>query len=65
LIDAEVRLELCPKKYQDAHKAYLGAIKNGEKTDKPVVFERSSPVERADEGEQTSETRSRAKGQAA
>ncbi len=41
LIDAEVRAELCPKKYKDAHIAYLEAVKAGKKADKPVVYEQS------------------------
>ncbi len=41
LIDAEVRAELCPKKYKDAHNAYLEAVRAGKKAKKPVVYERS------------------------
>lgn len=41
LIDAEVRAELCPKKYKDAHDAYLEAVRAGKKADKPVVYEQS------------------------
>lgn len=41
LIDAEVRAELCPKKYKDEHNAYLEAVKAGKKADKPVVYEQS------------------------
>lgn len=40
LIDAEVRLALCPKKYKPAHEAYLAAVKNGQVAETPVVFER-------------------------
>jgi hypothetical protein len=39
LIDASVRLELCPKKYLAAHRAYLEAIKSGKAASKPVVYE--------------------------
>lgn len=42
LIDAEVRAELCPKKYKGAHQAYLEAVKNGKTAKKPVVHERLS-----------------------
>ena len=41
LIDAEVRAELCPKKYKDAHDAYLEAVRAGKKAEKPVVYEQS------------------------
>lgn len=44
LIDAEVRLELCPKKYKPTHAAYLAAVKNGQAAEKPVVFERTGQV---------------------
>ncbi|HZS04810.1 MAG TPA: ParB/RepB/Spo0J family partition protein [Blastocatellia bacterium] len=40
LIDAEVRLELCPKKYKATHQAYLTAVKNGRAAEKPLVCER-------------------------
>ena len=40
LIDAEVRAELCPKKYRTAHKEYLATVKNGRAADQPVVYER-------------------------
>jgi hypothetical protein len=39
LIEAEVRLELCPRKYLAAHQAYLEAIKSGKVVSKPVVYE--------------------------
>jgi ParB family chromosome partitioning protein len=39
LIDAEVRAELCPKKYKDTHQAYLEAVKSGKAAKKPVVYE--------------------------
>ena len=41
LIDAEVRAELCPKKYKAAHDAYLAAVRAGKKATKPVVYEQS------------------------
>ena len=41
LIDAEVRAELCPKKYKDAHDAYLEAVRAGKTAEKPVVYEQS------------------------
>lgn len=41
LIDAEVRAELCPKKYKDAHNAYLEAVRAGKTAEKPVVYEQS------------------------
>ncbi|MBS1792091.1 MAG: hypothetical protein JST85_30575 [Acidobacteria bacterium] len=40
-IDAEVRLELCAKRYKEAHKAYLESVRKGEPTPKPVVYEQS------------------------
>jgi hypothetical protein len=39
LIDAELRLELCPKKYLTTHRAYLEAIKSGKAASKPVVYD--------------------------
>jgi hypothetical protein len=39
LIDAQVRVELCAKKYKAAHEAYLDAVTNGEIAKKPVVYE--------------------------
>lgn len=44
LIDAEVRLALCAKKYKPAHEAYLAAVQNGQKAETPVVFERAVQV---------------------
>ena len=38
LIDAQVRLELCAKKYRPAHETYLAAVKNGKKAKKPAVY---------------------------
>ena len=43
LIDAQVRLELAPKKYQAKHRAYLDAIANGKAAKKPIVFEPLHP----------------------
>ena len=40
LIDAEARLELCPKKYKAGHEEYLAAVKAGRGAEKPLVFER-------------------------
>jgi ParB/RepB/Spo0J family partition protein len=39
LVDSEVRLELCPKKYLAAHRAYHDAIKSGKAAGRPVVYE--------------------------
>lgn len=39
LIDAQVRVELCAKKYKAAHEAYLDAVTKGETAKKPVVYE--------------------------
>ncbi len=39
LIDAQVRVELCAKKYKAAHEAYLDAVTRGEAAKKPVVYE--------------------------
>ena len=39
LIDAQVRVELCAKKYKAAHEAYLDAVTKGEAAKKPVVYE--------------------------
>lgn len=44
LIDAEVRAELCAKKYKDAHLAYLAAVSSGETPPKPVVYEEATPA---------------------
>ena len=44
LIDAQVRAELSPKKYQAAHQSYLEAVQNGEAAKKPVVYEQASPA---------------------
>lgn len=44
LVDAEIRLELCPKKYLTAHRAYLEAIKSGKPASKPVVYEQPEEV---------------------
>ena len=39
LIDAQVRVELCAKKYKAAHEAYLDAVTKGKAAKKPVVYE--------------------------
>ncbi|HYE73614.1 MAG TPA: hypothetical protein VEF04_09785, partial [Blastocatellia bacterium] len=39
LIDAQVRLELSPKKYRSKHQAYLNAVRDGRQIQKPVVYE--------------------------
>jgi hypothetical protein len=39
LIDAQVRVELCAKKYKSAHEAYLTKVMSGGKAQKPVVYE--------------------------
>lgn len=43
LIDAQARAELSPKKYKDAHRAYLQAVREGKTAPKPVVYEQSQP----------------------
>lgn len=43
LIDAQVRLELAPKKYQAKHQAYLAALTSGKAAKKPTVFEQLQP----------------------
>src|SRR5262249_45256236 len=50
LIDAEVRAELCPKKYKGTHQAYLEAVKSGKSAKKPVVHERLSKSARTSSG---------------
>ena len=52
LIEAQVRLELAPKKYRVAHEKYLAAIKSGQKAVKPVVHERSAATVPATEAKQ-------------
>jgi len=39
LIDAQVRLELAPKKYRASHQAYLETVARGKAAKKPTVFE--------------------------
>lgn len=39
LIDAQVRFELCAKKYKSAHEAYLTKVMSGGRAKKPVVYE--------------------------
>lgn len=41
LIDAEVRLELCAKRYKEAHQTYLESVQKNEPVPKPVVYEQS------------------------
>lgn len=41
LIDAEVRLALCAKRYKEAHQAYLESVRKNEPAPKPVVYEQS------------------------
>jgi ParB/RepB/Spo0J family partition protein len=43
LIDAQVRAELCAKKYKSAHEAYLQKVMSGGKAKKPVVYETPAP----------------------
>jgi ParB family chromosome partitioning protein len=43
LIDAQVRVELCAKKYKATHQAYLDAVTEGKAAKKPVVFEQQPP----------------------
>lgn len=40
LIDAEARLELCPRKYKAGHEEYLAGVKAGRVAGKPLVYER-------------------------
>lgn len=53
LIDAEVRVELCPKKYRVAHQQYLAAVKAGKVADKPLVYERPTLAASAESSEAT------------
>jgi hypothetical protein len=39
LLDAEVWLELCAKKYKTAHQKYLAAVRGGKEMPRPVVYE--------------------------
>jgi len=41
LIDAEARLELCAKRYKEAHQAYLESVKHGKSLPRPVVYEQT------------------------
>jgi hypothetical protein len=43
LIDAQVRAELCPKKYKAVHNAYLEMVKSGKVAKRPVVYENEQP----------------------
>ena len=57
LIDAQVRLELAPKKYRAKHQAYLDAVANGKAAKKPTVFEQPQPEASAsDETERATAT---------
>lgn len=44
LIDAQVRLDLCPKKYKERHQDYLVMVKQGHQAPKPSICEKSSQV---------------------
>jgi len=44
LIDAQVRLERCPKKYQERHQDYLTLVKMGQPASKPWVCEQAPPA---------------------
>ena len=48
LIDAQVRVELCAKKYKAAHEAYLDAVAKGEAAKKPVVYEQPPQKEKVE-----------------
>ena len=48
LIDAQVRVELCAKKYKAAHEAYLDAVMKGEAAKKPVVYEQPPQKEKVE-----------------
>ena len=66
LIDAQVRAELSPKKYQAAHQAYLEAVQTGEEAKKPVVYEQAPPAASATEaggGKKQAAGKGRAKAQ--
>lgn len=47
LIDAQVRLDLCPKKYRARHQDYLAAIKQGRSVSKPTITGRSPQITEA------------------
>jgi ParB/RepB/Spo0J family partition protein len=55
LIDAEVRLELCPKKYKARHQQYVAAVKAGKVADKPLVCERPQPAVSSERSEATAQ----------
>jgi hypothetical protein len=44
LIDAQVRAQMSPKKYQAVHNAYLEMVKNGKVVKRPVVYENEQPA---------------------
>lgn len=44
LIDAQVRLERCPKKYRERHQDYLALVKLGQPAPKPWVCEQAPPA---------------------
>jgi hypothetical protein len=48
LIDAQVRVELCAKKYKTAHEAYLDTVTQGEAVKKPVVYEQLPQKEKVE-----------------
>lgn len=53
LIDAEVRVELSPKKYRASHQSYCDAIRRGKKAPKPLVYsQEASPAKRTQDEEQ-------------
>lgn len=51
LIDAEVRAELCPKKYRARHQQYLAAVKAGQAAVKPLVCERPTQAASSERSE--------------
>lgn len=55
LLDAEVRAELCPKKYKAAHLSYLESVKRGKAKVKPVVYEAAPLAAGQEETAQKSE----------
>ena len=55
LIDAEVRAELTPKKYKDAHLSYLESVKRGKAKAKPVVYEVAPTTTKQEGNAHTSE----------
>jgi hypothetical protein len=49
LIDATVRVEVCPKKYKAMHEAYLEIVTEGRAAEKPVVYEKPQSLALAPE----------------